>query len=178
MALAVYAGYLIYREYRERSKSGEWTEEEKLWAREGSLFVICIFAVMVATFHLLFIGETPFSLTNAMRYNTSSFAAVRMILPLIYLVWLLPGAVLGEVFYSRIKRRRLRPWNFLIFALMIGEWALTSALLLTVFDLLLRDMSILVQFPLMAISFSLSMLITVATMEKTRLKGYLKRTFD
>lgn len=178
MALAVYAAYLIYRRYVEMSKSGEWSEEEKLWAREGSLFVIGLFVVIFVSFHLLFIEGAPFNLPNAMRSSTSSFAALRMILPLVYLVWCLPGAVLGEVFYGRIKKRSLRPRNALIFALMMGQWVLVSAVLLTVFDLLLREMSFLVQFPLIAASFSASMLIMVSTSRLRRISDFMKRAFD
>ncbi|MFX0202849.1 MAG: hypothetical protein ACFFCW_42635, partial [Candidatus Hodarchaeota archaeon] len=107
-----------------------------------------------------------------------SFAALRMILPVVYLVWCLPGAALGEVSYSRIKKRSFRPRNVLIFALMMGEWILASALLLTVFDVLLRDMPVLVQFPLLAVSFSASMLIMVATSRLRRINDYMKRAFD
>jgi len=178
MALAVYAAYLIYRRYVEMSKSGEWSEEERLWAREGSFFVIGLFVIIFVSFPFLFIEGAPLSLSDAMRSSTSSFAALRMILPLFYLVWCVPGAVLGEVFYSRIKKRSVRPRNVLIFALMIGEWLLASALLLTLFDILFRDMSFLVQFPLMAVSFSMSMFIMAATSRIRRISDFMKRAFD
>lgn len=172
IVLLAYAAYLLYRRWKEMSKTA--TEEEKLWVREGIFFVISTFIVIIFSFHFLFMER----LSNAMKSGISGFAALRIILPLVYVFDFLPGAVLGEFTYSRIKRRSFRPKNIFIFAIMFATWLLIAMVLLTAFDLLLPEVSFLTQFPLIALSLSLPTLVLAATSKIKKIRAYVKKAFD
>jgi hypothetical protein len=173
--LAVYAVYLLYRRWKELSKTA--TEEEKLWAKEGTIFAIGLGIIGFLSAHFLIV-EDILHLSIKIGSGTSAFSALRVIMLIIYVVNLLPGAVLGELAYSRIKKRSFRPRNVLIFAIIFGEGILTMMALLTLFDLFLPNISVLIQFPLIAIIGSISTGIVIATSKIKRVSEFMKKAFE
>jgi hypothetical protein len=155
-------------------KRGEWSEGEKRWAREGTIFVIALFVIGIVTFQFYFIDRV----SNAIKSGMSSFAVLRMILPEMYLINFLPGAILGELTWSRIKKRAFKPRNVFILFAMLGEWVLVAAVLLTMFNLLFEQASFLMQFPLIALSLGLSSLIIAATSTIKGINIYVKKAFE
>jgi hypothetical protein len=157
----------------------ELTEEEtRRMAIAGSVMVIALFAICLPSFYYLFIAESAISISNAMESGVSIFVALRTTLLIIYILWFLPASILAEAADSWVKKRSFRPWNVLVFMLLFGEALIITASLYTLFDTSLPGTSFLIQFPLIVVGFSIGLLLTVATIEKTRIKGYIKSAFD
>lgn len=158
-------------------KRKELTEEEKLWVREMTLFVVGISIIGIITAQLIFIQNI---LHLSITINgISGFAATRIIIFVLCIVYFPTGAVLGELAYSRVKKRSFRPRNVLIIPVMLGTWLLMVIALLTTFDLLLSGVSFLIQFPLIAVSGSIPTLILAAATSKIkRINDYVKKTFQ
>lgn len=144
----------------------------------GSAIVIALFAICLPSFYFLFIAENAISVSNAIKSGVSIFVALRTISLIIYVLWFLPASILAEAADSWVKKRSFRPRNVLIFLLFFGELLVITASLFTLFDMILPGVSSLIQFPLITGGIIAGLLLTFATMEKTRLKGYVKKAFD
>jgi len=153
-------------------------EQQKRMVKAGTIFAVAILIIIYVSFYFLFSPQNPFNPSQAINSGVSAFAAMTMILPLIYVAWCFPGVILIEIVDSWVKKRRLKPRNVLILMLLLGELFIITASLFTLFDGILPGISFLIQLPLITASFSAALLITVATMEKTRIKGYVKKAFD
>jgi len=157
----------------------ELTEEEtRRMAIAGSIIVVVLFIICLPSFYYLFVAESTINFSNAIKSGVSIFAALRNISLIVYVLWFLPASILGEAADSWVKRRSFRPRNVLILLMLFGELLFIAASLFTVLDTILPGISFLIQLPLITASFSAGLLITVVTMEKTRIKGYVKKAFD
>lgn len=140
--------------------------------------VVAFFSICLISFYFLFVADSAINVSTLMKSGVSGFAALRTILPIVFILWFLPGSLLAEIADSWVKKRSFRPWNFLVFMLLFGEALLIAGLLYTLFDTILPGTSFLIQFPLIVVGFSVGLLLTIATIEKTRIKGYIKKAFD
>ncbi len=152
-------------------------EEQKRLVKAGSLVAIA-YSILGVSWLYFFVVSDRFGLREAMLSGTSAFAAARMILPIMYVIWIVPGAVMSESADSWVKKRDFRPRNILFFFAFFGEAVLAMAAFLTLFDLILPKASFLIQFPLIVVSLSMAILVMVLTLEKTGIKSRFKKAFD
>lgn len=149
-------------------------EEKKRVALNGMIVVAGVFATGILTcFWLL-----PGSWSSAMKAGVSAFATIRNSLHIIYAANCVSGAILCEVAESRTKKRSFRVRNALIFLLFLGEYFLIVAAFLTIFDVSLANTPFLVQFPLIAVSFSISTLVMVATTKTRVVSSFMRKAFE
>ena len=153
-------------------------EEQKRLVIAGTIMVVVFFSICLISFYFLFVADSAISVSSLMKSGASGFASLRMVLPVIFILWFLPGSMLAETTDCWVKKRSFRPRNVLTFLLLFGEALLIAGLLYTLFDTIFPEVSFLVQFPLIVAGFITGLLLTVATIEKTRIKGYVKRAFD
>jgi hypothetical protein len=149
-------------------------EEQKRMVRMGIVVVI----VFVTTSILTFFWLLPESLSNGMKAGLSTFAVLRDSLPVVFAVNCLSGSVVCEFADSQTKKRPFRLLSVLMFLLLFGEFFLLMALFLTFFDLLFHGTSYLIQFPLLAVSISVPLLLVVANFRVQRLHTFFKKVFE
>ena len=147
-------------------------QEQKRVGLIGVILVVISFAIFLPTLWMV-----QDSLANSMLRGASSFAAVRTMVPVAYLDSL-PIIALSEFVDSKeIKKRSFRPRNILIGFLLFGEYCLLATAMLTVFDLILGHTSFVVQFPLLALSVSLPLVLTVLIFKVNRLRPFFRKAF-
>jgi hypothetical protein len=153
-----------------------WSEEEKIWVRESLILVAIMTVIGFIDMYLLF---TYFAgMLNFKSGSVSLFAGGRTILLFLFGSFFVPGSVLSEFAYSRIKRRSFRPRNILLFLLMIGGAFLVALLLLTLFDVFFSGLPILVQAPLTAVGVSVGMLMLAAQFRIKRTSDFYMKAFE
>lgn len=155
----------------------ELTEEQrKRMVRWGIIIVVSMFIIFWAEFY--FFDTFLFKTLNLTAGSMSLFAGVRIILTVFYLTLFLPSAMLCELADSRVNERSYRARNIILFFLFFGEVVLVAAALLTLFDVFFSKASLLVQFPLTAISVSIPSLVVVFTFRMKKIHGYIEKAFS
>lgn len=153
-------------------------EEQKRLVIAGTIMVVAFFSICLISFYFLFVADSAINVSTLMKSGASGFAALRTILPVVFILWFFPGSLLAEIADSWVKKRSFRPWNVLVFMLLFGEALVIVGSLYTLFDTILPGASFLIQFPLIVAGFTAGLVLTVFTIERTRLKVYVKRAFD
>jgi len=152
----------------------QWTREEKVMVRVGLVVVIGANIIFIIDFYLL--ENFLFGPLN-LRQGMPLFAGFRTLLAVIYVIGFLPASILGEWADSWVKQRSFRPRNVLILLLLLGEFVLVAAGMLTLFDAFLSETSIYVQIPMMAVVLGTSTLMVAANSKIKRINDFVKRAF-
>jgi len=154
----------------------ELTEEEKKrMVKWGMIFVILV-GVIGILYSLIFIGFLR-NLLGLTQPITSLFAPIRTIFVTFYVTGFFPSSLLWEFTHSHVFKRSFRKRNVLIYWLLSGEAVLIGVVLLTLFDILFSEMSILIQAPLASISLSVPALILAAIFRMERTSRYIKKAY-
>lgn len=158
-------------------KVGELTERERLFVSAGMAAVAVTLALGIV-FIQFFVLEDRLQLSKAFESGSSVFAVVRTAIPAFFVVVFVPLAPIGEFVISRLAKREFRPRNILTLLLLTGEVFVVGAALLTVFDLLFSSQPVLVQFPLMALTLSISLVAMAFSTRIATIQRYLIKTFE
>ncbi|MEM2889684.1 MAG: hypothetical protein QXR42_09495 [Candidatus Bathyarchaeia archaeon] len=154
----------------------EWTEEEKRWVREGMIFAISTFTIIIVYLELL--GNYLNDALNLKPGNISLFAFIGIHLVIFYGTVFFLCSALGEFSYSRIKKRSFRPRNILLFLLMFGEFIVVALILLKLFDVFLSELPLLTQAPFASIAVSIPSIVVALTSRIKKVREYVKKAFD
>jgi hypothetical protein len=158
-------------------KANKWTERERIMVYGGMAMVVAMSAI-VFLFIQFVIVEDRFHLSDLWKSEISGFAVARTVLPFLYVVTIVPAAIVGSVAYSRMKRNAFKIKNILLLLALPGEGFLLAAVLLSLFDAVLSKSSLLLQIALIVTSCSVSMVVIAFTTRLKRVHEYIKKNFD
>ena len=153
----------------------DWTEEERLWARNGMILIIAVMAILFVSSESL---RHLFGTSGILPGTLSLLAGIRVIVGFYCATTLFPCSVLAEFTYSRIKKRSFRPVNVVLFLLLLGGWFLLVFALLTLFDVLFWNQSVLIQVPIASVAVSVPTLAVAAGYRTKRVREYYRKAFD
>lgn len=111
-------------------------EEDKIKVIGGTVMAVTI-SIACFVFAQFFLVEDRLHVSSLLASGVSPFSILRLILPIIYLVLVLPAAVAAGGTVAYLRKRSSDMINTLIILLGAGGYLLFVALLLTLFDVLL-----------------------------------------
>jgi hypothetical protein len=165
----------------------EWrdlSEEDKIKVIGGTVMAVTM-SITLFVFTQFFLVEDRLHISSLLASGASSFSIMRIILPIIYLVLVLPAALAAgaTVFcfrrrFSEISNSQVILGGVLLGILMGGgAYLLIVTLFLTLFDVLLSGLPIEVAIILVALALFVPAVIIAQIMRAKQNSKYLKWAF-
>jgi hypothetical protein len=124
---------------------------------------------------------TFFIATNLLglgRGTQSLLGGFRILVVLGYAIMVVPFAVLGEYWWSSWRRKPFKPKHIIPTSILLGAVLMLMAFLSYIFELLLPNLEVSAQAPVLGMSIALAILISTLIAKTSRVRERLKRMYD
>ena len=124
---------------------------------------------------------TAFVVTSVLGFKLqelSLFQSVRMLLAVGYFIMVLPSAILGEYWWSQWRKKPFKPRHFAFTAALLGSTLGSIGLLTYVFELLLPNLEISAQAPVLAVCSALVIVISALIARTPRVRERLNEIYS